>query len=411
MNDDLNIDLLWYWLNNVNGIGRITINNLLGYFGSLEDIFDASVEQINFFIENHRTKFNISEFIKSRNPDNIINSYNKLAENNVRFVHRESDEYPERLVNIPDAPYGIYLKGKFPDSDKKSIAIIGARNSTHYGREMSRFFARELSECGIAIVSGLARGIDGMAHRGALEMQQYTLGVLGCGIDQVYPKENYELFIQMETLGGIISESNLGVAPNAALFPQRNRLIAGMADGILVVEANERSGTFITVDQGLEQGREIFALPGRITDTQSVGCNNLIKMGAHIVTETTDILEIINSGNELSIENDNTVAEEYIGNKNDFRNNKSSSKREISGHRKGKISYSKSCITKINDMKNSLAPTEKIVYSVLSVEPQFIDEIIVKTRLAAQDVCMILNKLSMEGSVSEPVRNYYSIKL
>ena len=280
------------------------------------------------------------------------------------------------IKNIPDAPYGLYYKGSLPDDNKKSIAIIGSRNSTNYGRQMAKVFARELAGNDIIIISGLARGVDGMAHRGAVEAGGYTLGVLGCGIDIVYPQENYELFLEMEKNGGIISESNIGVKPYSSLFPQRNRIISGMADGILVVEAREKSGTFITVDQGLEQGKEIFAIPGRIIDDNSKGCNNLIKLGAHFVTDVSDILEVLG------------VADYTVD----------MNKKEIK-------------ICKNTRVKNLLAPTEKMVYSVLSVEPKYIDDIIAETMIAPQEVCMYLNKMEMMGIIDEPSRNFYSLIL
>ena len=393
MTELISNDHLWYWINNIKNVGRKTINNLFDYFGNLKELYYADSSQIEYFLNNNKTRIVLNDFIESRNADTIIKSYDKLSDNNIRFIHRESIDYPERFRNIPDPPYGLYLKGKLPDQDKKAIAIIGARNSTHYGREMARLFANELSKYGIIIVSGLARGIDGRAHAGALEADKYTLGILGCGIDQVYPKENYELFIEMEKSGGILSESNIGIAPNVSLFPQRNRLISGISDGILVVEAREKSGTFITVDQGLEQGKEIFALPGRVLDSNSKGCNNLIKMGAHIVTDTYDILEVLSCNNYEF--NDNNVKQNGLNNID-----KSHSKRSKTDFTK------RSMVT-----KNLLAPVEKIVYSVLSVEPKFIDDIISETKIAPQQVCMILNKLSVDGVVIEPFRNYFSIRL
>lgn len=365
----------WYWLNNIPGLGRVTVARLLENFASPEEIYHASDSDMICFFDMNRTKCSFNNFSMSKNEETVIYSYERLAEHHVTFVHPESSSFPERLKVIPDPPYGLYVKGRMPEREQKAVAIIGARNSTHYGREMARYFGRELSKCGLTVISGLARGIDGMAHQGALEAGNYTLGVLGCGIDVIYPQENYELFAQMEISGGIMSESGLGVTPVAGLFPQRNRLISGMADGILVVEAREKSGTFITVDQGLEQGKEIFALPGRVLDQQSAGCNHLIKLGAHMVTEVSDVLEVL--------------------------------------HFEGKHGDSKSIknLTGQTDGKNLLAPLEKIVYSVLSVEPKYIDDIIYETRLAPGEVCMYLNKLVMSGVVEEPARNYYSMKI
>lgn len=365
-------DFYWYWLNNIPGIGRGTIRRLLEEYEKPENIYFAGEEEISMLLvkENQR-----EQFFLSKREEVIEKGLERLHTKKVTFLHPDSVNYPRRLCNIPDPPYGLYLKGSLPKEDKKAIAIIGARSSTRYGKEMARFFGRELSKCGISVISGLARGIDGMAHTGALEGNGYTLGVLGGGIDRVYPEENYKLFMQMEQTGGIISESNIGVTPVAGLFPQRNRLIAGFSDGILVIEAMEKSGTFITVDQGLDQGKEIFALPGRILDVKSTGCNNLIKLGAHMVTEVSDILEILHLDSK-NVEKNRNIQD--IGNKTH---------------------------------KKSLAPLEKIVYSCLRIESKYLDDIIEEVKLAPQDVCMILNKLVIEGAVEETTRNYYAIKL
>ncbi len=365
-------DYYWYWLNNIPGIGRITMRKLLEEFGTPERIYRAGGAQIESLLPRaaQRESFHIS-----KDGKRIEESYSRLAEKNIHFLHPDSPEYPKRLATIPDNPLGLYLIGKMPADGVKTVAIIGTRECTRYGSEMARYFGRELSKSGVAVISGLARGVDGMAHAGALAAGGYTLGVLGCGIDQVYPRENYRLFIDMERHGGILSESNVGAKMAPGLFPERNRLIAGMADAILVVEARERSGTFITVDQGLEQGREICALPGRVTDHNSVGCNRLIKMGAHIVTEVQDMLEL------LGVEG-----------------------AHLSNHEKLPVEG--------RDVQTmQLSPTEQTVYGCLQIEPRYLDDIIEELQLAPQEVCMALNHLAVRGIIEEPLGNYYAIKL
>lgn len=365
-------DLYWYWINNIKGIGRRTISLLLEEFETPWNLYETAENRVLERLNKESVRRN---FLQSKNMENVREEYARLQEKNIIFLHPQSRDYPDKLRRIPDAPMGLYYKGKLPERKQKAVAIIGARNCSRYGVEMARFFGRELAKCNIAVISGLARGIDGMAHRGALEGNGYTLGILGGGIDVVYPVENYQLFAEMERRGGIMSESNTGVEPVAGLFPQRNRLISGMADGILVVEAKEKSGTFITVDQGLEQGKEIFALPGKLTDSQSAGCNNLIKMGAYIVTEISDILEILNCTEKQGMCT-NSV-EEIIG----------------------------------KTQKNTLAPNEKMVYSCLRVEPKYLDDIIKEVKIAPQEVCRVLNAFVVKGMIVEPVRNYYAIKL
>lgn len=363
-------DFFWYWLTNIDGIGRGSVKKLIGSFGSPDKVYDAPDEMVCNLLRTGQQREN---FKKSKNPDSIRKGLQKLSDLQISYLHIDSYSYPLRLRQIPDPPYSLYLQGKMPTKDQKAVAVIGARNCTRYGEEMAKFFGRELAKCGIAIISGLARGIDGMAHVGALEGGGYTLGVVGGGIDQIYPKENYNLFIQMKERGGILSENNIGVKPAAGLFPLRNRLIAGLCDGILVVEAMEKSGTFITVDQGLEQGKEIFALPGRMTDKKSAGCNNLIKMGAHLVTEVSDILQILG------------IEYNYKETIKDF---------GFSGQK---------------NQKMSLAPQEKMVYSCLEIEPKHIDCIIYEVKLAPQDVSRILNELAIRGVITETNRNYYAI--
>lgn len=365
-------DYYWYWLNNIPGIGRITCHKLLDLFGSPEKIYHADEEEVMRLLRQSRQREN---FAASKDRKQIVSHYQKLAEKGISFVHPESNEYPERLRNIPDAPLGLYVKGNFPPEKEKAVAIIGTRQCTRYGSEMARFFGRELAKCGVSIISGLARGIDGMAHSGALEAEGYTMGVLGCGIDIVYPRENYRLFMQMEAKGGILSESNIGIQPSAGLFPERNRLIAGLADGVLVVEAREKSGTFITVDQGLEQGKEILAIPGRITDAQSMGCNNLVKLGAHMVTDVEDVLEVL----------------------------------RLTDKPHGKRLK---CVVEENFAKNALAPIEKMVYSCLRVdEAKYVDDIVREVGIAPQQVCMALNHLVILNIIEETARNYYAVRV
>lgn len=365
-------ELYWYWFNNICGVGRKTMYRLLELFGNPNVIFEMADEEILPYLNDEKTRV---AYIQSKNTGKIEYEYEELLKRKIRFLYPGHLEYPKKYHEIMDAPLGLYLKGRMPNDNQKAIAIIGARNCTRYGMEMARFFGRELANCKVAVISGLARGVDGMAHAGALEVQGYTIGIVGGGIDQIYPKENYDLFMKMEKSGGILSESNVGVVPSAGLFPQRNRLIAGLCDGILVVEAMERSGTFITVDQGLEQGKEIFAIPGRITDSKSVGCNDLIKLGAHAVTSVEDVLEILN------VNEKNTRI------------------------------HSRKMLLSCGSSKMLLAPREKIVYSCLRIEPRYLDDIIGEAKIAPQEVCKILNQLSLAGVIIESPRNYYAIRL
>ena len=216
----------------------------------------------------------------------------------IREILALESAFPERLREIPDSPSCIYCKGRLPEKDEHTVGIIGARDGTDYGKAVARQLAGELSEYGISIISGMAYGIDSAAHLGALDAKGRTYAVLGCGVNICYPSVNYRLYQKIMENGGVISEYAPGAPPLPHHFVERNRLIAGLADILLVVEAKEKSGTFITVDRALEQGKQVFAVPGRITDPLSKGCNKLIREGAAVCLSKEDILECFSIDSE-----------------------------------------------------------------------------------------------------------------
>ncbi|MDE6881924.1 MAG: DNA-processing protein DprA [Lachnospiraceae bacterium] len=226
----------------------------------------------------------------------IAEEYEKMLSRGISFVTFEEAAYPRKLSKIQDAPYALYYAGRLPDEEGRSIAVIGARNCTEYGKCMAKEFGTVLARAGVQVISGMARGIDGIGQRSALCAGGYSLGVLGCGVDICYPQENRELYEQLLVKGGLCSEYPPGIEPRAALFPPRNRIISGLCDGVLVIEAKERSGTLITVDMALEQGREVYAVPGRATDALSAGCNRLIRQGAQLVMNPEELLEELWAG-------------------------------------------------------------------------------------------------------------------
>lgn len=291
-------DFYWYWFVNIRGIGNVTRNKLLSLFGHPKHIYHGEEKEVSKVLGPKQMMY----FRKSRNKKNIIESMQRLEQNRIRFIHWESDEYPDALRHIYDPPYGLYLIGRMPEKNKPVLGMVGARNATIYGRKTAENFAKILAENGIQIISGLAAGIDAASHRGALRAGRYTMGILGGGIDTIYPRENFNLYMEMYERGGVLSEYNMGVENYSGLFPARNRLISGMSDGIMVVEAGESSGSLITVDQALEQGKDVFSLPGRITDPMSVGCNRLIAQGAYLVQTPEEILHFLKEkGNKGSL--------------------------------------------------------------------------------------------------------------
>lgn len=209
----------------------------------------------------------------------------------IRRIDRDSREYPYRLRQIPDPPRSLYVMGKIPEEGITSVAVIGARDCSEYGRSVAGRLGEKLGKAGIQVVSGMARGIDGISQEAAMDAGGSSFGVLGCGVDICYPRQNRRLYEKLKTGGGILSEYEPGTPPAAWHFPPRNRIVSGLADVLVVVEARAKSGTLITVDMALEQGREVYVVPGRVTDGLSAGCNRLIKLGAGVLLDMGEFLE------------------------------------------------------------------------------------------------------------------------
>ena len=200
-------------------------------------------------------------------------------------------EYPSRLLEIPQAPKQLYVRGKLPEEGVPSVAVIGARDCSYYGQEVAKRLGRLFGENGIQVISGMARGIDGIGQQAALQAGGSSFAVLGCGADICYPRQNQDLYDRLCKQGGVISEYEWGTPPRAGYFPPRNRIVSGLADAVIVVEARKKSGTLITVDMALEQGKEVYAVPGRLVDDLSSGCNYLIKNGAGILLDMEEFME------------------------------------------------------------------------------------------------------------------------
>lgn len=200
-------------------------------------------------------------------------------------------EYPRRLLEIPQAPKQLYVRGRLPEEGVPSVAIIGARDCSYYGQEVAKRLGKLFGENGIQVISGMARGIDGIGQQAALQAGGSSFAVLGCGADICYPRQNQDLYDRLRKQGGVISEYEWGTPPRAGNFPPRNRIVSGLADAVIVVEARKKSGTLITVDMALEQGKEVYAVPGRLVDDLSSGCNYLIKNGAGILLDMEEFME------------------------------------------------------------------------------------------------------------------------
>ena len=276
-----------HWLFNVPGMGKKSIEKVLCSGMTCKEVYEASEREFKGLL----TEKTIKSLSDSRKKWDFESEKNKLSQKGIIFVSRIDRKFPDKLKNIPDAPFAIYYKGKLPDPDTPSVAIIGARICSDYGRYMARNFGRGLALAGVQIISGMARGIDGVSQKAAVEAGGMSYGILGNGVDVCYPEENMDVYRGLCKNGGIISEYPPGTLPKAGFFPMRNRIISGLADIVLVIEAREKSGTQITVDTALEQGREVLAVPGRVTDRLSDGCNALISQGAGVAICIEDILD------------------------------------------------------------------------------------------------------------------------
>lgn len=279
----------WLGLSMIEGLGSIRINKLLTYFGDAFSIWKASKRELAAVSGIGSLA---KKIVKQRENINIDSLINDLRNKKIGYITLLDKNYPEILKNIYDPPPVLFYKGHFKKSES-CIAIVGSRRSTKYGRKIAEKLGYELAQRGITIISGMARGIDTHGHLGALKARGRTIAVLGSGLDYIYPSENRKLFTEIQEQGLVLSEYPPGVKPLPGNFPQRNRIISGLSMGVIVVEAASRSGSLITAELALEQGRDLFAVPGNIDRPRSKGTNNLIKKGAVPVTRVDDILNEI----------------------------------------------------------------------------------------------------------------------
>ncbi len=285
-----------YWLQCVQGLGRKSRQELTEYAGSPRAVYEMAEREWRMLLPEKKVNA-LKQWRKEVIPELL---YKEFAKGKIRFIPMGHPNYPKRLRQISDPPYGIFVMGSLPEDEKMAVAVIGARQCSEYGRYIAGQCAAQLAMTGANVISGMARGIDGIAHGAAMQAGGNTFAVLGCGTDVCYPAENRQLYEAMKQKGGIVSEYGPGTQPKAGLFPVRNRIISGLADIVLIVEAREKSGTLITADLALEQGKEVYVVPGRVTDSLSQGCNRLIAQGAGIMTSVDEMLR--ETGLAMSLE-------------------------------------------------------------------------------------------------------------
>lgn len=364
-----------FWLINTLGLSCGIIHRLLDYAGSFRNIWYLSKSEL----AGEGLKIppaKIDAIINDRDENQILNSYNNLISAGIRFYHYNHPQFPYKLTNIPGAPMGIYCIGRLPDPSVISVAIIGARTCSEYGRYVARKLGNALGDNGIQVISGLARGVDGIAQDGALSVGGYSCGVLGCGVDICYPPSNIDIYNKLAISGGIISEYPPGTPAKANLFPQRNRIISALSDVVVVIEAREKSGSLITADLALEQGKDIYALPGRVTDSLSHGCNRLIRQGAGIILSPEEFINDLIVNYSLS-----STPSEYT----DFNQ------------------------LEISDLL-PMSDTDKRILSTITMDPKSINEIQDETSLPTGELMNGIIRLSMKGLILQN-GSYYVLKL
>ncbi len=284
----------WIWLSLIKGLGAIKKKKLLEIYKTPENIYKLDKDEL-LKIEGIGEKL-ADKMLNENVRASVSKHIEYMQKNKIDIININVESYPQQLKKIYDAPISLYIKGNKEILNNKALAIVGCREASDYGKKAAKYFAYNLARNKFNIVSGLAKGVDSYAHVGSLcvgnkESCGKTIAVVGNGLDTIYPSENKELADKIiESGGAIISEYPLGTKPDKMNFPARNRIISGISDGVIVVEAKERSGTLITVDFALEQGRDVFVVPGNINSINSVGTNDLIKQGAKLVTTYKDII-------------------------------------------------------------------------------------------------------------------------
>jgi DNA processing protein len=280
----------WVGFNLVKGIGAVRLQALLDYFGSLEIAWNAPAEGL---LSAGLPQKIVEAFVKMRTSVDLEGIMARLEEQGIQVLIREDGNYPHRLREVDQPPPVLFLRGELLPEDEFSVAVVGTRRVTPYGRQVATELASYLGANGITVISGLARGVDAIAHDAVMKAGGRTIAVLGSGVDRIYPPEHERLAGQIITRGALVSDYPPGTPPDSTNFPPRNRIISGLAMATVVIEAGETSGALITASFAVEQGRDVFAVPGSILAPQSKGTNRLIQLGAHPLLEMRDVLETL----------------------------------------------------------------------------------------------------------------------
>ena len=414
-------ELYHLWTGTFPEISGKSFSMICDYFGGAEAVFNESDEKLQDVLKPaHFRQLNIYR------RENLMRGFaEELKRKGILFTYPGHELYPERLLNIPDRPRLLFIMGQHTVLEElnahPSLAVVGSRMATNYGISMCRRIVSHMAKEGVAIISGMAAGIDGVAHSTVLDHHDkvinalsevsdsvaLTVGVLGCGIDKIYPAENRKLFNRMYEQGVVISEYPPGTEPVRHHFPLRNRIISGLSDGVLVVEAKAKSGSLITADQALEQGKDVYAVPGRATDTGSLGCINLIKQGAACVTGAEDIIENMAGENKLFIgffDKEKTAIKKEIA--ITAKNNKV---QNLNGIIKKLGVTGKKTDNEIKAFREDLTEDEKLLLSFIKQEPVHMEELCAKTGFATGKLLDIVYGLEGRGIIMNVSGGYYTL--
>ncbi|RKY14153.1 MAG: DNA-protecting protein DprA [Planctomycetota bacterium] len=363
---------LWLKLIRADGIGPTLFKRLLDYFGGVERIFTASVFELTK-IEGigNKTAESIARTRDAFDADGEISLADKLG---VWMIHLQDERYPPALRAIYDPPPVLYIRGTLTRADNLAMAIVGCRRCSHYGTEQANRFSHLLASAGFTIVSGLARGIDTAAHCGALAAKGRTIAVQGCGLSNIFPPENEKLFAQIAENGAVISELPLAYEPLSENFPARNRIIAGLSMGVLVVEATYRSGALISAQAAMDNNREVMAVPGRIDSPCSAGCHKLLKQGARLIDGIDEIMDALG----------------YVG--DGLKTHADAAATEAEQNAQG---------TLFDLSRLNLTKEEEAILGQLNSEPVHVEELIELTRLSAAKVHSATISLQLKGLVKQ----------
>lgn len=348
----------WVGFNKVAGVGPVRVRQLLEHFGTLSSAWGADAAELAQAGLDQRSLKNLLDARRRLDLSAEIARLDKLG---IAVITWEDDVYPRLLQQLrggDEAPPVLYMRGTLQEADEWSLAIVGTRSISAYGRQVTHRLATELAANGLTIISGLARGVDAEAHTAALDVRGRTIGVLGCGLDTIYPPEHRQLAARIIHSGALISPFPIGTLPEGKNFAPRNRVLSGMARGVLVTEASDKSGAMLTAGYALDQGREVFAVPGNITAQGSSGTNRLVQDGAHPVLSATDILEVLDVERVV----------QYVETRSSF---------------------------------PDVTDTERAVLNCLSQDPLHIDELTHQCRLPVAQVSSALTMLELKGMVRQ----------